>query len=57
MSCECEQKKPKQRLGYAYVPMQKLEKVYPPNVALKAGTIFPELCIPMGEYERGLCNG
>ncbi len=45
------------RVGYAYVPTQKLDKVYSPRVALKAGTIFPELNITIDEYERGLYNG
>ena len=43
--------------GYAYVPIQQLDKVYSPNVALKEGTIFPELNITIDEYERGLYNG
>lgn len=45
------------RAGYAYVPVQHLDKVYSPNKALKAGTIFPELNITIEEYERGLYNG
>lgn len=45
------------RVGYAYVPVQRLEKVYSPCKALKAGTIFPELDITIEEYERGLYNG
>lgn len=46
------------RLGYAYVPMQQgIEKVYSPQKALYAGTIFPELNITIGEYERGLFDG
>ncbi len=49
--------KPKNSVGYAYVPIQQLDKVYSPNVALKAGTIFPELNITIDEYERGLYNG
>lgn len=49
--------KPMKRAGYAYVPIQRMEKVYPPNKALKAGTIFPELDITLDEYERGLFNG
>ncbi len=44
-------------VGYAYVPWQRMEKVYPPNKALNAGTIFPELNITLEEYERGLFNG
>lgn len=51
------EKKMKMRSGYAYVPVQHLDKVYSPNVALKAGTIFPELNITIEEYERGLWNG
>ncbi len=43
--------------GYAYVPFQRMEKVYSPNKALQAGTIFPELNITIDEYERGLFNG
>lgn len=43
--------------GYAYVPPQRMDKVYPPNKALQAGTIFPELNITIEEYERGLFNG
>lgn len=45
------------RPGYAYVPKQHMDKVYSPNKALKAGTIFPELNITIEEYERGLYNG
>ncbi|MBP1580015.1 MAG: spore coat associated protein CotJA [Oscillospiraceae bacterium] len=44
-------------VGYAYIPWQRMEKVYPPNKALNAGTIFPELNITLEEYERGLFNG
>ena len=49
--------KPIRRVGYAYVPEQRMEKVYPPSKAIKVGTIFPELNIPMDEYERGLFDG
>lgn len=48
---------PMKRVGYAYIPVQHLEKVYSPCKALKAGTIFPELDITIEEYERGLYNG
>ena len=48
---------PVMREGYAYVPVQNMDKVYSPNNALKAGTIFPELNITIDEYERGLYNG
>ena len=44
-------------VGYAYVPVQRLGKVYSPNKALRVGTIFPELNITIDEYERGLFNG
>ena len=49
--------RPVMREGYAYVPVQKLDKVYSANNALKAGTIFPELNLTIDEYERGLYNG
>lgn len=52
-----EMMKPSRRIGYAYVPMQIMDKVYSPNKAICAGTIFPELDIPIDEYERGLFNG
>lgn len=45
------------RIGYAYVPFQRLGRLYDPETALRAGTIFPELNITMEEYERGLYNG
>lgn len=32
--------------GYAYVPMQKLDKVFKPCVGLEMGTMFPELVNP-----------
>lgn len=48
---------PMKKPGYSYVPNQRMEKVYPPNKALQAGTIFPELNLTLEEYERGLFNG
>lgn len=45
------------KVGYAYVPIQKLHKVYSPAKALAQGTVFPELDIGTNEYERGLYNG
>ena len=45
------------RIGYTYVPFQRLGKLYDPETALRAGTIFPELNITLDEYERGLYNG
>lgn len=49
--------KPMKRPGYAFVPFQRMEQVYSPAKAIKCGTIFPELDIPIDEYERGLWNG
>lgn len=46
------------RPGYSYVPSQcGIGKVYSPQKAIVVGTIFPELNIPIGEYERGLYDG
>lgn len=48
----------KVRPGYGYVPFQRgIGKVYSPQKALAVGTIFPELNITIGEYERGLYDG
>lgn len=52
MNRDCEQK-----VGYAYVPVQRIGKVYPPSAALQQGTVFPELNIGIEEYERGIWNG
>ncbi len=32
--------------GHSYVPRQRLNKVYTPEIGLKMGTIFPELVSP-----------
>jgi hypothetical protein len=32
----------------AYVPWQKFETTYEPDMALRVGTIFPELNLPFG---------
>ena len=45
------------RVGYAYVPVQRIGKVYTPSKALMQGTVFPELDIGIDEYLRGLWNG
>ena len=45
------------RVGYAYVPFQRLGRVYTPERAMQQGTVFPELDICIGEYERGLYDG
>ncbi|MCH5208450.1 MAG: spore coat associated protein CotJA [Oscillospiraceae bacterium] len=47
----------KARVGYSYVPIQRMDRVYSPSTALSAGTVFPELNITIDEYERGLFNG
>ncbi|MDD2955818.1 MAG: spore coat associated protein CotJA [Oscillospiraceae bacterium] len=48
---------PAQRAGYAYVPEQRCEKLYPPEVAICEGTIFPELNLTIDEYTRGIYCG
>lgn len=45
------------KVGYAFVPFQKLGKVYTPERAMQQGTVFPELDLTIGEYERGLYDG
>ncbi len=42
------------KVGYAYVPMQKMRDTYSPLEALKRGTLFPELDLPLGVYEKGV---
>lgn len=43
-------------VGYAFVPTHMLEKVYSPAEALNNGTLFPELNLPKGVYEKGVKN-
>lgn len=44
-------------IGYAYVIPQKLTQVYDPHKALFCGTLFPQLDMPLGVYEKmGKCN-
>ncbi len=38
------------RVAYAYVPVQTMNELYADDKALKRGTLFPELDIPMPEY-------
>ena len=38
--------------GYAAVMEQNMSEIYPEEEALDRGTVFPELHIPMGKYER-----
>jgi hypothetical protein len=52
-----EHEKKTQHVGYAYVINQNMDKVYQPKKALAEGTIFPELNILSGEYERRKNNG
>ena len=37
-------------LGYAYVPIQHWRMLYTPDNALKSGTLFEELYLPMEVY-------
>ncbi len=37
-------------VGYAFVPVQTINEIYPPKEGLEAGTIFPELDKPFGVY-------
>ena len=39
-------------IGYAYVPVQKLGKVYCPEDALKQASLFPELVIDISKYGK-----
>lgn len=38
------------RIGYAYVPIQRFRMLYTPEDALKHGTLFEELYMPLGVY-------
>lgn len=38
------------RAGYAFVPIQQVTRYYDYESGLMAGSIFPELVIPKGEY-------
>ncbi|MDO4581199.1 MAG: spore coat associated protein CotJA [Bacillota bacterium] len=38
------------RAGYAYVPVQNVNRFYDYASAFAAGTIFPELNLPKGKY-------
>ena len=59
MKEECSMPVPhvKHRVGYAHIPFQTLGKLFPPEKALMAGTVFPQLDLTIEEYERGLYNG
>ena len=47
----------KKAVGYSYVPIQIMGKLYDPKTAMIEGTIFPELNLTIQQYERGLYNG
>ena len=55
--CNMKSGKPMKRTGYAYIPFQHMGKLYSPETAMAAGTVFPELNLTIEEYERGLYNG
>lgn len=39
-----------ERVGYAFVPMQKFGELYSPDEALERGTLFPDLDLPISVY-------
>ncbi len=43
-------------VGYAYVPPQKLKQVFECDEALMRGTLFPELYLPYGVYDKAACG-
>ncbi len=47
----CPENKCNLKLAYAYVPIQKISSVYSSSEALRKGTLFPELNLPLGVYE------
>ena len=42
LNCSC--------IGYAYVPVQELEKIFDAENALKCASLFPELVLNINEY-------
>ncbi len=44
------------RVGYAFVPPQHLEQIFEAEEALLRGTLFPELYLPYGVYDRAACK-
>lgn len=46
LPCAEEQISDKFPLAMAYVRIQKIERMYPPQVALERGTLFPDLDKP-----------
>lgn len=51
--CTCLNKLP---LAYSYTPMQELDSLYDQCEALKNGTVFPELNLPLGVYGNNFCS-
>ncbi|MBO4896850.1 MAG: spore coat associated protein CotJA [Clostridia bacterium] len=46
----CPENKCNLKLAYSYVPIQKIGSVYSNTEALRNGTLFPELNLPLGVY-------
>ena len=46
----CSETTSKGKIGYASVPLQKVEKIYDTPTAFTQGTLFPELNYPQGKY-------
>lgn len=44
------------RVGYAFIPPQRLEQVFDAEEALMRGTLFPELYLPYGVYDKAACG-
>ncbi len=44
-------------LAMCYVPMQKLNELYPENTAFEKGTIFPDLDFPFKAAKGDMNNG
>lgn len=44
------------KLGYAFVPVQTLDKVWTPEEGLLRGSLFPELYMPFGVYGGGVLD-
>ena len=51
--CTCLERLP---LAYSYTPMQELDSLYSYSDALKNGTLFPELNMPLGVYGKNFCK-
>ncbi len=51
--CTCIDRLP---LAYSYTPFQELDSVYEYCEALKNGTVFPELNLPLDVYGKNFCK-